>query len=158
MDKGHGMWPVPSCNPPQPKFSFSFTYLSYTDLNCLPEESPQKLPNNYMESKDHLCITIQTRKTRSETNWIRLNYGKMGTHRKILHLRLAMHWLRTALTWLGTTHAPPHSLIIGWESPGSPLPIGHHRFLKHLKSRSILSRPPDSTWVPSCSPCISLPF
>jgi hypothetical protein len=22
------------------------------------------------------------------------------------------------------THAPPHSLIIGWESPGSSLPIG----------------------------------
>jgi hypothetical protein len=28
---------------------------------------------------------------------------------------------QTTLTWPGITHAPPHSLIIGWESPGSSL-------------------------------------
>jgi hypothetical protein len=30
----------------------------------------------------------------------------------------------TTPIWQGTTHSPPHSLIIGSESRGSPLPMG----------------------------------
>jgi hypothetical protein len=30
---------------------------------------------------------------------------------------------QTTLTWVGTTQAPLHLFIIGWDSPGSSLPI-----------------------------------
>jgi hypothetical protein len=36
------------------------------------------------------------------------------------------------------------------QSPGSPLPLGYGRFLKHLKSKKMLSGLPASTWAPSC--------
>jgi hypothetical protein len=35
---------------------------------------------------------------------------------------------QTTLTWLGTTYAPPHSFIIGWEAPGPALPWGRVGF------------------------------
>jgi hypothetical protein len=37
---------------------------------------------------------------------------------------LAQGQLRPPSPGLETTHAPHHSLIIGWESPGSSFPIG----------------------------------
>jgi hypothetical protein len=33
----------------------------------------------------------------------------------------------------------PYSLIIGWESPGSALPLSQYKFLKHLEKKSMLS-------------------
>jgi hypothetical protein len=35
---------------------------------------------------------------------------------------------QTTLTWLGTAHAPPHSFIIGWDSPRLALPMGYCGF------------------------------
>jgi hypothetical protein len=46
----------------------------------------------------------------------------------ILHFRLTMLWLRDPSPDPGTAQAPPYSLIIGWESPGSALLIGQHKF------------------------------
>jgi hypothetical protein len=40
------------------------------------------------------------------------------------------------LTWLGTTYFPPYLFIIGWEAPGSALPMGSCRSEKHLKKKS----------------------
>jgi hypothetical protein len=35
------------------------------------------------------------------------------------------HLVGTTLTWSGTIHVAPHTLITEWESPGPPLPIGY---------------------------------
>jgi hypothetical protein len=85
-------------------------------------------------------------------NFRQAKLGKIGTHKKCCILDQPCFGSGTALIWLGPTHSPPQSLIVGWESPGSPLPIDYCTFLKHLESKNMLSQPADSTWASPCSP------
>jgi hypothetical protein len=100
----------------------------------------------------HLCVLWKL-----QHFWAKLNLGKLGTYRKILHLRLTMLWLRDCPHLARNHPCPTHSSIIEWKSPGSSLPIGYHRFEKHLKSGNKLSRLADSTWTPPCFP-LYFPF
>jgi hypothetical protein len=70
--------------------------------------------------------------------WGRLEVGKFGVHVGCLGMG------QSTLTWLGTTHAAPHSFIFGWEPPSTGLPWGSVGF-KGTWKRKALSPMADST-------------
>jgi hypothetical protein len=61
-------------------------------------------------------------------------------------------WLREGSDHPHLAQVLPHSLIIGWESPGSSFPIGKLKFEKHLERRRMLSPLPVSTMLPFVIP------
>jgi hypothetical protein len=71
-------------------------------------------------------FSVAVKDVKNQAEYVRLILGKGRDSQKLNNAFQFDHALAQGLpsSGLETTRYPPHSLVIGWESPGSFLPIG----------------------------------